>query len=129
MESATLLSCDRQFVAVLNEHLKDNLLQFWMSIIFCGCCLWPVARQNLRTLCIISFFLPQSKLPPRRGEKVCVRQVSGFLRVLRYTNKTDNWNIVESGVKHYNLNPKLTCWIFSFLDITSCQNLTFNLIF
>ena len=40
-----------------------------------------------------------------------LRQVGGFLRVLRFssTNKTDlydryNWNIVESGVKYHNPN-------------------------
>ena len=39
-----------------------------------------------------------------------LRQVSGFLLV-SFTNKTDrhdiNWNIVESGIKHHNPNPKI----------------------
>jgi hypothetical protein len=40
-----------------------------------------------------------------------LRQVGGFLRVLRFpppiklTAVRYNWNIVESGVKHYNPNP------------------------
>jgi len=47
-----------------------------------------------------------------------LRQVGGFLRVLRIINKTDrhdNWNIVESGVKYnnyhhlYNFHKKTIC--------------------
>ena len=43
-----------------------------------------------------------------------LRQVGGFLRVLRFPQPIKltatpwyNWNIVESGVKHHNHNPKI----------------------
>jgi len=39
-----------------------------------------------------------------------LQQVSGFLRVLLFPPPikltSNNWNIVESGIKHHNPNPK-----------------------
>ena len=41
-------------------------------------------------------------------------QVCGFLWVLQ-SPLLYNWNIVESGIKHYNPNPKTYNILFSFL--------------
>ena len=44
-----------------------------------------------------------------------LRQVGGFLRVLRFPPPINwppwyNWNIVESGIKHHNPNPNNCSW-------------------
>ena len=53
-----------------------------------------------------------------------LRQVSGFLRVLRFPpltklTVTKKWNIVESGIKHHNTNTTHT--LISFISKTRLQ--------
>jgi hypothetical protein len=50
-----------------------------------------------------------------------LRKVGGFVRVLWFLPPIIyNWNIVESGVKHHNINPQ-TFSAFPVLENTTCE--------
>ena len=46
-----------------------------------------------------------------------LRQVSGFLWVLRFPPPWYNWNSIESVVKHHNPNPKMWSITASILTL------------
>ena len=66
-----------------------------------------------------------------------LRQVDGFHRVLQFAPPRYNWNIVESGIKHHNSNPRghmnlchhvvsvlyLTQWPYALLPSCSVYSL------
>jgi hypothetical protein len=61
-----------------------------------------------------------------------LRQVGGFLRELRFLpptklTKTNNWNMVEIGVKRYNLNSESVIMYLFMVDlvlVTSREKIT-----